>query len=76
MRIFVTGASGFLGRNFLKVMLEKTNHEFYLLARSEESEENLKRFFIRERERERERKDTVCQGRCNIRRFWIKCRRP
>ena len=39
--IFITGASGFLGRYLVQTILKDTNNNLYLLARSQTTEENL-----------------------------------
>jgi nucleoside-diphosphate-sugar epimerase len=39
--IFITGASGFLGRYLVQTFLKDTNNILYLLARSQTTEENL-----------------------------------
>ncbi|HMK13585.1 MAG TPA: SDR family oxidoreductase [Burkholderiales bacterium] len=39
--IFITGASGFLGRYLVQTILKDTNNILYLLARSQTTEENL-----------------------------------
>jgi nucleoside-diphosphate-sugar epimerase len=39
--IFITGASGFLGRYWVQTILKDTNNILYLLARSQTTEENL-----------------------------------
>ncbi len=43
--IFVTGASGFLGRRILEAMLKENNDDFYLLVRSNRSKQDLKEWF-------------------------------
>jgi thioester reductase-like protein len=45
MKIFITGATGFLGKNYLKALLKNTEHEFYLLIRSEESKKLIQTSF-------------------------------
>ena len=45
MKNFITGATGFLGRNYLKALLKTTEDEVYLLVRSEESKKVLLNMF-------------------------------
>jgi len=44
--IFITGASGFLGRNMLEVMLTDSDDDFHLLCRSDRSVASLKERFV------------------------------
>ncbi len=41
-KIFITGATGFLGRNYLDKLVNETNDEFYILIRSDKSKNLIK----------------------------------
>ncbi len=43
--VFITGSTGFLGRNMLELLLKTTNHNFFLLVRSAASKNSITSLF-------------------------------